>query len=745
MSMAELFSREEAMGGLPARRASRQLAYIERKTARIVAQARGAIELFLAEEPKQEPLLDLVELYKLHRETVSQVTIADLERYASWWAGLLAKDPRVRATIIHLLAQKHNFAVENIPNIRAALGFDDDAVQANYERLYGQPLESIFEPHPTSVKQAGWTPRDGELNENLLRNLEAEFEPIHLPGGEVLFSKGDPGDSMYVLLNGRLQVAVEQPDNNQLIVGDVSRRQSVGEMALLAQENRSATAYAVRDSELFKLSRAGFERLIEKQPQAMVPIIRVIVDRLRKQIPGPPTVTSLPVAIVVISAGSNVPLSQFAEALALALESRGSVLHLNSKRIDNFMGEGAAQISESDPENIRIVTWLSEQEVHHRFILYEADVGPSAWSSRCIRQADQILIIGTAGADPTPGEVEKEVTQIYHHRATVRQQLVLLHPNRTQQPSGTQKWLNSRQVDKHYHVCLSEKADINRLVRFLTGQATGLVLGGGGAPGFAHIGVIRAIEELGLEIDLVGGTSIGSIIGGLFALGMDYQSLRREVIQLTNPKIFDYTVPMTSFLAGKKFNQALVRLFGHMNIEDTWREYFCTSSNLTQATGMIHQRGPLWKYVRASSSIPSIFSPIIDNGDLLADGMMMDNLPFNVMNRLCEGGPIIGVDVTPEQTLTDDYHFGPSLSGWQVLWQRLNPFATNLKVPSLLAITLRSVQLAGLHQQKIQSHIASLYLRPPVGHFNLLDISSFDEVIEIGYQTGRQELEAWLK
>ena len=134
-------------------------------------------------------------------------------------------------------------------------------------------------------------------------------------------------------------------------------------------------------------------------------------------------------------------------------------------------------------------------------------------------------------------------------------------------------------------------------------------------------------------------------------------------------------MPVVSFFASGKVTQVLQRIYGDTQIEDLWMPCFCVSSNLTHAVAMVHRRGPLWQAVRASMAIPGVFSPILAEGDLLVDGCVLNNLPIDVMQRLNHDGPIIAVNVFPDVDLLRDYHFGPSISGWQALAGQAEPAA----------------------------------------------------------------------
>ena len=580
----------------------------------------------------------------------------------------------------------------------------------------------------------------GTLGEAILDELQSELEWLHLASGETLFRQGDPSDALYIVINGRLTITVEDADGRVSLVGEVSRGESVGETGLLTGVPRNATVHVVRDTDIVRLSQTSFERLIERHPRAMLEIVRLITGRTRPKRGAVAMKASTVAAYGVIPAGPDVPLAAFAQRLVAALEVFGPTLYLNSERLDSLMGKsGVSQTPVDHPTNLALASWLSEQETKYRYIVYQADQDWSAWTSRCVRQSDRTLIVARAESDPCPGKVEMAIQDT---RATCPAELVLLQPESRRQPVGTRAWLSHRNVVTHHHVHLHNDEHIARVARRLTGRSLGLVLGGGGARGLSHIGVIRALEEAGLNIDLVGGTSIGGLVGGAYASGLDIEGMVNLVRTFGKRKHFvDYTVPLVSFFSSRKITAMLQGVYGDVCIEDLWRPYFCMTSNLTQARPMVHQQGPLWKYVRATIAVPAIFTPVTDNGELLVDGGVMNNLPIDVMRTLSEGGPVIAVNVSPESDPGRNYTFGTHVYGWEVLSSRIRRHPLN--VPSLFASLMRAMEVNELHSRRAKLDLADLLINPPIASFSLLEFESWEKIIEVGYRAAREAIAAW--
>jgi len=583
----------------------------------------------------------------------------------------------------------------------------------------------------------------GEMDAATFHDLQARLEWRHLAAGETLFREGEPGDAMYIVVAGRLSFVVEDAGGDVLVRGEVGPGEVVGEFALLTGEPRSATVYAIRDTDLVRLSQPVFEDLVRQYPRVMLHLARNIIKHGRQAIRASAPTEVRATTIAVVPTSRSVPLADFALRLVEALTAFGPTLHLSGERFDRCYGKaGAAQTAEDHPTSIAITAWLSERETQYRYIVYETDATWSPWTRRCLRQADRLLFVGEAGTDPAPGEIEVAGPL---KAMGLRRELVLLQPEGIERPSGTAEWLAQRHVQAHYHVRLKVQADFQHLARRLTGRAVGLVLSGGGARGMAHVGTIRALEEAGLPIDFVGGTSIGAVIGAGYAMGWNYRELVERVRSFSSTRVLlDRTLPLVSLFASKKLTQVLRTLFQEVQIEDLWRPYFCISCNVTQGREVVHREGALWKAVRASVAIPGVFSPILDDGDVLVDGGVINNFPIDVMRDLCGNGIVIGVNASPTRHRHREYRFGPSISGWWVLWRRLNPFTPAPPVPSIVGSLMRVLGVNSLYRERAVRHLADLLIQPSVEGVGILEFDSYPEIIEIGYQAARQALAAWM-
>ena len=579
----------------------------------------------------------------------------------------------------------------------------------------------------------------GDLDPAALHAMQDQLPWRRLADGEVLFQEGEIGTSMYLVVNGRLQVVLPASgEEKERVVGEIGAGETVGEYALLTDDVRSATIYATRDTDVVEMTRPVFEALTREHPRAMAEVARIIVQRQKRALR--PELIDRPEALTLAAfpAGPDgAPLADFAQQLQDSLAAFGPTALFTSDTFDAAYGKpGAAQTEPDDVLSIVLNSWLQEQERHYDHILFVADAEWSRWTERCLAQADRILLVGRAGANPQPGPME----HVCNPRT--RKELVLLHPATAAEPSGTLPWLVNREVVAFHHVRQGDPTHWQRLARRLTGRAVGAVLSGGAARGLAHIGVVRALDEAGQPVDIIAGTSMGALMGAMWARGVTPAEGMALAERMANPRtLLDRTFPYTSVMASRKITNVAHELFGERQIEDLWRPFFCVSTNLSVAAPVVHERGPLWRAVRASIALPGVFSPVLnENNEILVDGGVMNNFPLDVMAERYELGCLIGSNVSPHREQPYPHPFGESISGWQVLWSRINPFGKPIRVPTLAGTMLRTVEVNSLYQRRTVEQLADVLIEPDVREFNFLDFAAYRELEQRGYEAARAAL-----
>lgn len=730
-------------GSARSRRAARLLSTIEAHCLHMRDESRRVVAAYLlesGEDFKRRFNVNYIQSLKL-AESARTLLFDHLERFAAQWKHLVPADPELRAELLHLVLHKYGIG----PATFAALGGSEPDVQSAYQELFGDSHASLGSrsrdfPVKAAKKALGAKPEAWE-------DVETQLEWLNLESGEILYSTGDPGDALYVVISGRLRATVTESDGCERMVGEMGRGEMLGELEVLTGDPRSVTVRAVRDSELVRLGRGHLLALSQQHLEVMAQINAMIARRLRQQYTqaGPVENTLLTFTLVPTSPG--IPLQEFGRQLALAMGEFGPAMYVNSAVVDEAIEPGASQSTLGDPLNSQVVSWLSELETHYRYVIYEAAPDDSGWSRRCIRQADRIVLVGRAGDSSQPAGHEvsllagEELLQC--GPGANRVHLVLLHEPAAGYPSGTAAWLAPRILRSHHHVRSGDARDMAYLARCLTGHALGLVLGGGAARGMAHIGVLRALEEAGLAVDIVGGSSMGAIISGAIGLGLDSRQITELVARFSSPRVlFDPTLPVVSLFASGKVTSMLQNICGDLLIEDLWRPMFCVSSNLSRSCEKVHRQGLLWKAIRASIAIPGIFAPVLHEGDLHVDGAVMNNLPIDVMREPGLAGTVVGVNVMPLQDMDKEYHFGDSISGVRAMLSLLNPYDTT-SAPMIYETLVRVMSLHEVYQQAAKQRLTDIYITPPVEKFKILGFAEYNPIIEAGYREAQKAIAEW--
>ena len=588
----------------------------------------------------------------------------------------------------------------------------------------------------------------GDLNPNMLADTERCVTWHHVPREGILFWQGESSDRVFVVIRGRLQVVAKTDGEESRVVEELTRGGAAGVGAVLTGGAQPASVFAIRDSVLIEFAGADFRELAERHPMLNKWLVGLLSRRLHS-VARPADRVRRNTNIALVSASKGVRLEHMARSLCDAMETETGCLLVSSTRADSELGTpGIAMAPEGSPEDLRLQAWLDRLEEKSEYVIYLADPEATNWTLRCIRQADEILTVGGASASPRISAAEERIRLEQRSRRTrMPVALILLHPHDTDMPRDTARWLSVREVDRHFHLREGHRGDIHRIVRYVLGRELGLVLSGGGARGFAHVGVLRAMREAGLSPDILVGVSMGAIVAGRQALAGDIEHKVPGLARELTRAFTDYTLPILSLARGRRFDRCLKSLFGDAQIEDLRTPFFCVSSNLTKADTVVHRTGPMWRAIRASSGLPGLVPPVVDDGDLLYDGALMNNLPIDLVRQDIRSGPVIAVDVVPPVDLNLHAPQLHSPSGWRLALNRINPFAKTHGIPGIVSILQRTGQLPSLHTRRLRlaREVADLYLRPPVEQFRILDFSVAETAVEIGYDYGAGVIGDWVR
>ena len=587
----------------------------------------------------------------------------------------------------------------------------------------------------------------GDLDDNTLALLRAQLEWVELAGGQTLIEQGEPGDSMYVSVSGRLRAYVRDDLGQQRMVREMSRGQIIGEMSLFTGEPRSASVVAIRESVLVRLSKAAFDELIAHHPGISAALTRQLIRRLLKE--QRVSLLERPVTMGLLPVSDGVDMAGFCARLAQPLSRLGRVRVVDAAAINAELAPFGLSLLDEGPElNRRVALVLDEIEAATEFVLLVGDTTPTPWTQRCTRHSDELLLLAHVHAPAVLHATELACLIDRPPRAEAAEIMVLLHDDVAAPTGQVSRWLARRPLADHVHVRLQGEADFARLARLQSRTAVGLVLAGGGARGFAHLGVLRALQEQGVHIDCVGGTSIGAVMA---ALAASDQSLAR-VTDITrrafavNPTGDLNPLPLISLIKGIRLKRvlsgAMHELLGReATVEDLPKSLFCIATNFSQAREERITHGPLMEALMASVAIPGALPPVVRDGELLCDGGTFNNFPVDVMQQQRGVGTVIGVDLNMRRPGRLAFQTMPSW--WQLALDRLRPRARRrYKMPSLPSY-LMGVTVLYSNSRRLQSRAAvDLYFNPPLEKIGMLEWSRFDGIVQQGYEHAQQVLAA---
>ena len=582
----------------------------------------------------------------------------------------------------------------------------------------------------------------GEIEPAALALLHRHLEWVTLASGQTLMAQGEPGDSMYLMISGRVRAYVRGDDGLERLVREMARGQIIGEMSLYTDEPRSASVVAIRESVLVRLGKHAFNELLASSSRISILLTRQLIHRLQN--PQPRSQLARPVTIALVPVTAGVDLPSFVSRLAAQLSLAARVCVVDAACIDHALHQpGLAQREPGDLVADRTIgTWLDEIEATHDYVLLLAEDRPSAWTRHCSRRCDEVLLLADATQPPVLHDNERGCLMQRQGRSEASETLVLLHPADRRCPQDTRQWLNRRPVSGHLHIRPALDRDMARLARFLSCTAVGLVLAGGGARGCAHLGVYRALQDSGIEIDFVGGTSIGAVMAALVATDQPLarvMTVARRAFSV-NPTGDFNLLPLMSLIKGRRLQRvvtnAIQELVGFAaDSEDLWKNFYCVASNFSQASEVVITRGGLLKAILASIAIPGALPPVLHDGDLLCDGGTFNNYPVDVM-RGCRGvGRVIGVDLSankPRRIELDDIP-----GSWALLLDRFRPRRyRRYRLPSLMSYLMNVTVLYSASRQRQAQRLTDLHFNPPLLRVGMLQWERFDDIVAQGHAHG---------
>lgn len=579
------------------------------------------------------------------------------------------------------------------------------------------------------------------LDEVSSKRLLSKFSQVEIQKDQVLFYQGDPSDSIYLVISGKLGAELTSAAGDTRIIGHIDQTETVGESGALTNEPRTLTVKALKDTKLLKLSARDFIEICHQYPAVMFATVHPIISR-SKSIIQMLSAEKTSKHIVIVAAYHQVSLEDFLAKLQEVADKLPSVL-----LVSDYFKEFHDKNADSATVKEKIHKFSQNKKSSHK-IVYVLGWHDSPLAKVAFKKASMVYIAGHSQVTPKIDSHVLAKLQSRHSHFNSDPELIIIHPEGTTAPHNTDAWLAQTDFRLHHHVRLDNSRDIHRLLRFVRGRANGLVLSGGGTRGWAHLGAIKAIRESKVPIDMIGGVSVGAIVGACYALHESYEEAYERfydvVVGSSHSVSFrSLTWPSISIFSAKYFTQALVDAFGTMQIEDLWLPYFCVSSNLATGSETVHTQGSLWEINRASSSLPGLIPPMLINGEMHLDGGLLNNLPVDIMRGyLGSKARIIAVELNSFAPDKHRYDFPPVMTFIDTLKNKLGLTPHKYKLPKFVDSFMRGLFVGSMLKSRQNSLAANIYVSLDLRKFSLLrsNPQQADKLIEIGYQEANKQI-----
>ncbi|TGL64604.1 patatin-like phospholipase family protein [Leptospira sarikeiensis] len=578
---------------------------------------------------------------------------------------------------------------------------------------------------------------------------------LHVPGGERLMLQGEPGNSLFVILSGRFRYSVSDDHGNITGEGEFGKGDIIGEMSLLTGEPRSASVYAVRSSQVIQISRNGFRKFISESPEALFHVTETIARRLGERNKEAYRIGRKVHTIALVPVTEGFPVREFANDLSKSLKAFGSTLAVNEDKLSKFLKEKKIHKKNGIRYGIPdLLSWFAGLEKEYDNVVFEVEPGgDSLWIETSLRQADRILLLAETGRPILEDSYSWNLIQGGSLAETAKESVIYLEDSYS-------RW---DQLENTLHELPGQKfilrknrpGEFDRIARRLESKSVGIALSGGGAKGFAHLGLLRSLTEAGIPIDLVGGTSSGSIMAGLFAMGYDFEESLRLIkeVWIEAKLTRDYTLPFVSILNGARYSRAIKEFFGTRKIETLWVPFLAVACDLTNSKPKVFEQGEVWKAIRASTSIPGIFPPFFNEGALYVDGGLWDNLPGSLVRK--KGADVlISVDLgagsqpNKDQTygeLVESRFPGEGPSPLLLLGNQFMKKEYRYSFPHIGELFMRSMLLSSRNNLLKTKDTSDIFVELPVRDFSTFDWDEYKRLYEIGYEHSQKHVKDWVK
>jgi NTE family protein len=545
-----------------------------------------------------------------------------------------------------------------------------------------------------------------QADADLIRELTAVCSFLSVPGGVCICVEGEDSDAIYVVATGMFGAYKRVSEGDEILLNRMGSGEIIGEVGFITGEARTTTVRALRNSEVLRISQEDLHAVASRCPSVLFGMCATVIGRLQntQTLRKPPP---RPRSFCFVPSDATIDISSTMRQIADSLETFGKAVRVSKE-------QASGQTS----------GWFAELEQKYEYILLQGECAPTAWTKFCLRQCDCVLLVARGDQEAIdfhalgPGRV--------HVSKSIPLHLVLLWRD-TIAPTKTTAWLVVARPQAHYHV--RSTSDAARAGRLVAGRGVGLVLSGGGARGLAHVGVLSALRESAVPVDVIGGTSIGAVVAAVFALEWDLSKMAEFFAdEFSRTRITDYAIPRIAVFSERRFDRTVGRQFRELCIEDAAIPFFCVSSNLTAGRATVHKAGRFSTWLRATTAIPGVFPPVIERNAVYVDGGVLNNLPANLIGEFGVG-TVIAVDVSSD-----------SGGSWHFHNRRQPQARRGTGGPRMLELLWRVGTIGSGAAEEAASRDCNIVLRPAVGEIGIFGWQAREQAIEAGYKVALEHL-----
>lgn len=525
-----------------------------------------------------------------------------------------------------------------------------------------------------------------DLPAETLRAVRDQLVLREYTKGDVVFYEGDPGQSMYLIESGQVEIVVRGSNRNEEVVATLGPGAFFGEMALLLGDPRTATVRVAIDAALWELNKRDLKRLLGKHATLGITISRELGRRLsRTNVEPIQTNTS----DLITVRGEEILL--FAERLHAA--SGDSILVVD-------LG-GVPATRSRLPSGVAIRRRTKQEDVHEL----------AGYLSKQVEVYERVVVAITA-----------EESASNCKAAALADVLVEIGADRV-------KWLRRLEHEAHWYAPATWR-DIDRAARRIVGKLVGLALSSGNGRGIAHVGVLRTLHDAGIPIDVIAGSSAGALFGGLYAAGFSFDKIHEFVCALDRATgllggLWDFQLPpRNGLIHGERTRKYLDEWFDGRTFADLRIPMHMVATDILSGEEYIFSEGSLASAVRASMGVPGIFVPMQWNGRYLADGALVNPLPVSVIEEQVD--ITIGVSAIPSAANRARYQ----------------AHLQNGRFPSIIGVVLSTFDIMGAGIIESELHRLDVVIEPDVTDLGSMEYDRWEELIERGQVAAERSLEA---